>query len=259
VRPVGRTAIAAVAFAVLATVAAPPSWALDRPAPGDRLHIQFTGPISLVDGADVIEVDGEDTSPEQIAAWRGAGHVVACYTSAGSVEDWRPDAAALPAAAVGAPLDGWPGERWLDVRHPGVIAVIAARVTRLAAKGCQAIEFDNVDGYQNDTGFPLTRADQIRFDRALARLARQAGLSPGLKNAVDLIPSLVRSYDWALNEECVTYDECGAYRPFVRAGKAVFVLEYGEVPTRSVCRTTRRWGLAAQIAHLSLDGVSRHC
>ncbi len=124
------------------------------------------------------------------------------------------DAGAFPAPTRGLPLDGWPGERWLDVRSPAVLDLMRARIARLAEKGCRAVEFDNVDGYANRTGFALTRVDQVRFNRALARAARDIGLSPGLKNAVGLVPALVSSFDWALNEECVTYGECRSYAPF---------------------------------------------
>ena len=33
-----------------------------------------------------------------------------------------------------------------------------------ARKGFDAVEFDNVDGYQNATGFPLSGADQFRYN-----------------------------------------------------------------------------------------------
>ena len=50
------------------------------------------------------------------------------------------------------------------------------------AEGFDGVEADNVDGYANDSGFPLTAADQLRFNRFLARAAHARGLSIGLKN-----------------------------------------------------------------------------
>lgn len=49
--------------------------------------------------------------------------------------------------------------------------------------------------------------------------AHSRGLSVGLKNDVDQIHSLVSHFDWALNEECVQYNECNKYQPFFDAGK----------------------------------------
>ncbi len=253
--------IATLAVATLpTTVAAGAQGApMDRPLPGDGFHIQFVGTLDVPSGVRVVEVDGDDTDAEQIARLADDGHLVACYMSAGSWEDWRGDAGAFPAPTRGLPLDGWPGERWFDVRSPAVLDVMRARIARLAAKGCRAVEFDNVDGYANRTGFALTRADQVRFNRALARAARDIGMSPGLKNAVGLVPALVSSFDWALNEECVTYGECRSYAPFTRAGKPVFVLEYGDVPYARVCRVAARYGLAAQVKNLNLDAYAQHC
>ncbi|MFQ5398379.1 MAG: endo alpha-1,4 polygalactosaminidase [Anaerolineae bacterium] len=33
-------------------------------------------------------------------------------------------------------------------------------------------------------------------------------------------------FDWALNEQCFQFDECERLLPFVKAGKAVFGVEY---------------------------------
>lgn len=51
------------------------------------------------------------------------GKVVVCYISIGSVEDWRDDAEDFPAEAIGNDLDGWEGEKWLDVNNEVIFAV----------------------------------------------------------------------------------------------------------------------------------------
>ena len=72
--------------------------------------------------------------------------------------------------------NGWPGERWLDIRRLDVLRpIMKARLDMCAAKGFDAVEFDNVDGYQNRTGFPLTGADQL----ALRRLPGEPGAPAG--------------------------------------------------------------------------------
>ena len=45
------------------------------------------------------------------------------------------------------------------------------------------------------------------------------GLSVGLKNALDLISALEPSFDWALNEQCLEYNECGQYQIFLDHSK----------------------------------------
>lgn len=229
-------------------------------APGDRLHIQFTGRLRVPKSADAVELDGENTSKRQVRRLKRRGKVPICYISAGSWESYRSDAKRYPKRLLGNVLDGWPDERWLDIRRRSALRpVIERRVRQCARKGFKGVEFDSVDGYQNRTGFAIKRKAQLRFNRMLARMAKRHGLSPGLKNAVGLIKSLSHNFDWALNEECVTYRECSAYRPFIRKGKAVLILEYGETSRKRVCRAASRLGATAQVKRLRLSAWARHC
>jgi hypothetical protein len=236
------------------TTAAPP-----RLGPADTLHIQFAGRLNTTVSARVYEIDGQNSTATTVRALHRKGRKVVCYLSAGSVEAYRPDARSFPAAVVGKTLDGWPDERWLDVRQTGVLLpIMAKRVGVCAAKGFDAVEFDNVDGYVNATGFRITRADQLRYNRALASLAHRHGLAAVLKNAPELVPSLVRYFDAALVEQCAQYYECAAWKPFVTARKAVWDLEY-VTPYARACAAGRAARIQVQVKHLSLDAYRRHC
>jgi hypothetical protein len=115
-----------------------------------------------------------------------------------------------------------------------------------------------MDGYRNDTGFPLTAADQLRYNRLVARLAHDRGLAVGLKNDLDQIPELVGDFDFAVNEQCAQYGECGALKPFVDADKAVFHVEY-EVPTGRFCPESRRLKLSSLLKKYELGAWRREC
>ena len=68
--------------------------------------------------------------------------------------------------------NGWPGERWLDVRHIDVLGpIIEARLDLCRAKGFDSADADNMDGYTNTTGFPLTADDQLAFNVFAANAA----------------------------------------------------------------------------------------
>jgi endo-alpha-1,4-polygalactosaminidase (GH114 family) len=207
----------------------PPVWC---PAPGTRWQWQLTGALDTSVDVEMIDIDLFDNDARQISSLQAEGRVVVCYFSAGSHEDWRPDAGDFPPAAIGDPLDGWPGERWLDVRDDGVRAVLAARLDLAQQQGCDGVEPDNVDGYANDTGFPLTADDQLDFNRWLADAAHERGLSVGLKNDLEQVDALLPHFDWALNEECMAYDECDLLSPFIDAGKPVFHVEYVDDPAQ---------------------------
>jgi hypothetical protein len=125
-------------------------------------------------------------------------------------------------------------------------------------KGFSAVDPDNVDGYANSTGFPLTGTDQLTFNRWLAATAHAHGLSIGLKNDLDQIPELVDDFDFAVNEQCYQYVECSAMRPFTDAGKAVFHIEYSTSPT-SYCPMTTAMGFSSLLKDLSLSATRRAC
>lgn len=171
-------------------------------------------------------MDGFDTPSSTVASLKASGRKVVCYFSAGSYENWRPDTASFPAAVLGN-TNGWPDEKWLDIRRLDVLGpLMANRMALCRDKGFDAVEPDNVDGYANNTGFPLTSADQIAFNRMIADTAHALGLSVGLKNDIDQVATLEPSFDFAVNEECFAFDECAPLSQFIDAGKAVFSAEY---------------------------------
>jgi len=210
--------------------------------------------------AQAFDVDLVEVPPSVFGDLHGKGRKVVCYFSAGSHEDWRPDASQFPAAAIGKALDGWPGERWLDVRNNEVRAIMKARLDLAASKGCDGVEPDNVDGYANDTGFDLSEADQLDYNRFLAQEAHARGMAAGLKNDVDQVADLVGDFDFEVNEECFQYDECDLLTPFIQAGKAVFQVEYGSASlANTVCPQAKQMQLSSVIKNLDLDAWRVAC
>ncbi len=227
------------------------------PAPRTTWQWQLTGTIDTSLNVAMYDVDLFDAPQAKIDALHAAGKKVICYFSAGSYEDWRIDKGSFPAAAIGNPLDGWEGEAWLDTRNAGVRLAMKARLDRAVQKHCDGVEPDNVDGYANDPGFPLTAATQLDYNTFLATEAHARGLSIGLKNDLDQVQALVTKFDWALNEECHSFDECEMLTPFISAGKAVFHVEYGDASlASSVCPATKPLGFSTLIKKLDL-GVWR--
>ncbi len=187
------------------------------------------------------------------------GVFVMCYFSAGTWEAWRPDAALFPFEVLGKELADWPDERWLDVRRLDLLQPLMTQRLELARqKGCDGVDPDNVDGYLNATGFPLTAEDQLAYNRWLAEAAHARGLSIGLKNDLEQIPDLLPWFDWALNESCFFYDECELLLPFVEAGKPVFVIEYAVAP-EVFCPQALAWDMNALYKRRALDAFRVDC
>jgi hypothetical protein len=238
------------------TVSAAPRW---RPAVRDTWQVQFSGRIDLAVHADVFDLDLFDTPPSSVAALHARGRRVVCYVNAGAWEQWRPDAGRYPRSLLGRELEGWPGERWLDIRRIDLLApVLHARMDACRRKGFDGVEFDNVDGYANRTGFPLTPAHQLRFDRWLAAEARSRGLAVGLKNDLEQVRELEPSFDFAINESCWTWRECELLRPFRQAGKAVLVIEYAATRAE-FCPTVKALGYVGMRKRLALDAWRAPC
>ncbi len=174
----------------------------------------------------LIDIDLEDNTATTISALKSKNIAVICYFSAGSSEDWRADYSKFPASVKGNALDGWAGEKWLDIRNGTVFEIMKSRMDSAVSKGCNGIEPDNVDGYANNSGFPLTANDQITYLTNLAKEAHARNLSIALKNNVDQVQQLASKFDFAINEECYQYKECGVYSAFLNANKAVLNAEY---------------------------------
>lgn len=202
-----------------------------QPAPGTTWQIQLQGEISTEWEVEMYDIDLFDTPEATIEKLHNDGRIVICYFSAGSYEDWRDDADQFPAKVIGKPLEGWEGENWLDIRQIDLLSpVMSARLDLAVEKDCDGVDPDNVNGYTNDTGFPLTYDDQLAYNIWLSEQAHERGLSIGLKNDLEQVEALVSNFDWALNEQCFTYEECDLLLPFIEAGKAVFGIEYEDQP-----------------------------
>jgi hypothetical protein len=238
-----------------ATVTAKSWWV---PAPGSTWQVQYSGALNLNVKASIYNLDGEDTSAATVTKLKARGVRTICYINAGAWEDWRGDRAKFPADVIGDDMDGWDGERWLDIRRTEVLLpLMTARMASCKAKGFDAVDADNVHGYENETGFDLSAADQLRYNKALAAAAHRLGLGFGLKNDLGQIAELASVVDFAVNEECQQYRECGGYAPLVAAKKAVFSIEYaGRAAT--ICARQPK-GFSTLIKRLDLGAVRTAC
>ncbi len=234
-----------------------------QPVAGTTWQWQLSGSIDASVAAEIYDIDLFDVDAAQIASLQAAGRRVICYFSAGSYEGWRPDANRFQAAELGKTLDGFADERWLDVSSANVAAIMKDRLDLAVQKGCDGVEPDNVDGWDNDTGFSITRETQLSFNRMLASESHARGLAVGLKNALGQIPDLVDAYDFAVNEQCFEFDECDALAPFIAAGKPVLGAEYlstfvTDANARdAMCADARNRGFSTLVLPLDLDNSFR--
>jgi hypothetical protein len=205
-----------------------------RPTPTTQpWQWQLQGRIDTGVAAPVYDVDGFETPAATVRKLHSQGRRVVCYLDVGSWESFRPDAKRFPRSVLGDRYEGFPNERWLDIRRFHSFAgILEKRFDICARKGFDAVEPDNLAGFENKTGFPLTAADQLRFNRWVARQVHARGMAVALKNDPNQVGALLGDFDFAIVEQCFQYRECGLYRPFVEAGKAVFEAEYELEPSK---------------------------
>lgn len=197
-----------------------------RPGTDTSWQWQLQGVVNTSYDVEIYDIDLFDADASLIASLKSGGKKVICYFSAGSYENWRSDKNAFTQSELGKPLDGWEGERWLDISSEALAPVMRARLDLAVQKGCDGVEPDNVDGYTNDTGFALSAEDQLAYNKFIANEAHKRGLSVGLKNDVNQIAELESYFDFSLNEQCHAYNECMKMKPFIAANKPVLNAEY---------------------------------
>jgi hypothetical protein len=233
-----------------------------RPPLGSSFQLQFSGDLDLSVQADVYDLDLFDTSPATVAEIHTRGNHVVCYISVGAWEDWRPDADQFPADVIGKDYKGWPGEKWLDIRQIDKLApILRPRLDLCAEKGFDGVEPDNVEIIGNDSGFPITYADQLTFAIWLANEAHVRGLAIGLKNAPDMAADVLPYFDFSVLEDCFVYGWCADLRAFIDAGKLVFAIEYTDmgVDFKAACAEAQSLGLSMLLKHRNLNAYRETC
>lgn len=196
------------------------------PSPLVTWQWQLSGDVNTAYDVGIYDIDLFDSSIDLIQQLQAEGRRVICYFSGGSYEEWRSDASEFLEADLGNPLDGWPDERWLDIRSNNVRSIMQIRLDLAVEKGCDGVEPDNMDGYTNNPGFSFSATDQLDYNRFIANEAHARNLSIALKNDLDQVTDLIAYFDFAVNEQCFEYNECDALTPFITANKAVLNAEY---------------------------------
>jgi hypothetical protein len=114
--------------------------------------------------ATVWDIDMFDSATSIIGALKAQGKIVVCYFSAGTYENWRPDANKFTSSDRGASLaPQWPDEYWLNTKSANVRSIMTTRIEMAASKGCDAVDPDNVGTRSFARVLHDSRRDQWRL------------------------------------------------------------------------------------------------
>jgi hypothetical protein len=232
-----------------------------KPKAGLTWQWQLSEDVGTPLDVDVYDIDWE-ADIASVDKLHAANIKVICYVSVGSYEDFRPDAKDFPAAVIGNDYDGWPGEKYVDIRSDALRKVMSARFDVCQAKGFDAIEPDNMDVFElgSDSGFPLKDADGIAYAKWLADEAHARGMGIGQKNASSITSDIAASYDWALTESCYSDGNwCGDVQAYVKANKPVFMCEYEAKSFSAACSAWKPKSYSPILKGLDLDAPVTFC
>jgi hypothetical protein len=285
--PAGATAARPAAWAVATTSAVPRPWWHPRPAgpnEGPEFQWELDHPLNIRLASDtgsgavnslgarsgattLFDIDGITNPASTVRALHALGDRAICYIEVGAAGDYYPAGTEhvqvsyyqqfLRAHDLGATVPGYP-ERYLNVNAASTVAIVKAMIRQqCAAKGFDAVEPDIDDSYADATGFRVTEADSVRYDRALAAYAHSLGLAWGQKNGdgdSGFSRALEPATDFLLVEECEYYQTCGVVTaPYTRARKLVLDAEYTQDWGPGVATDLRRFCPADAASHL--DGT----
>ncbi|CAN5364297.1 endo alpha-1,4 polygalactosaminidase [soil metagenome] len=155
--------------------------------------------------------------------------------------DWPDDLVLVDDSGERLVDPNWPDENIIDISSREKRVRAASRlydgIDLCAAKGFDAVEFDNLDSFSRSDG-QLTLDDAVQYATLLTAHAHGAGLAAAQKNTGELG---VRGrdeigFDFAVVEECDQFDECGTFTEVY--GERVIDIEYTDElrrPFEEVC------------------------
>ena len=234
-----------------------------RPTVGLTWQWQLSEPpVDLTIDAEVYDIDIFDNDASVVADLHAKGRKVIGYINVGSWEDWRPDKDQFPAEILGKVYEGWPREKWLDIRRLDLVApIMRSRLDSCKAKGFDAVEPDNMEIHSNGTGFPITYEDQRKYALWLADEAHQRGMAIGMKNAPDQVKDLIDHFDFAITEDAFVFGWAEKMLPFIEAGKPVFAAEYDDTGVNfgAACKSAKELGFSIIQKHRILTSYRVTC
>lgn len=236
--------------AASARAAAAGWWRIPQRLP---FYWQLTGKLKMGEPVQAYDVDGFETTRAQVQALHAEGLHVICYIDVGTAEKFRPDYHEFPESVLGK-SNGWPGERWIDIRQLAIVEpIMAARFQMCQEKGFDAVEPDNIEAFENNSGFPITAAEQLTYDEWVAEEVHSLGMAVLQKNDARQTPELHGYFDGELSEQCNQYDECAYFQPYLAAGEPVLNAEY-RLKTSKFCAADEAAGIMGARFNLALNG-----
>ncbi len=243
---------------VMRTALAESGWKSPDPEANWFWQLDNEGPLELP--FDVWDVSLYDVSDQYLQSLKSQGVYIICYFSLGTSEEYNSDRADFQTADFGKTMEGYPTEMWVNPQSTNVKQIMVRRLEYAKSRGCDAVEPDNINYQDKETGFSVSPTQQVAYLVWFSQEAHKRGLAIGMKNNLDQAEILQPYFDFAVNEQCFEYEECAELEVFVNAGKAVFHAEYlpkyqtSEQERQNLCRQAKQLNFRTLVLNEELDG-----
>lgn len=217
------------------------------------------------------DIDAIINPPSTISALHAMGKHVVCYIEVGAAGNYysaSEEGVATTyyqqfeaAGELGKKVAGYP-EYYLNIDSPTTVSIVESMISRqCATKGFDAVETDIDDEYSDNSGFPITKADEESYMTTLADYMHGLGLAWFIKNPDDTGDSYATDMeplaDAVLTEQCNQYHTCGLLSAYV-GHKAVFNAEYS-LKTSRFCPSDLALGFNGAKFNKALTGIRKPC
>lgn len=194
-----------------------------------------------------------------------AGLYNICYVNGfqiqpGEASDWMTNHADLILRDGGGQpiIDADWNEMLIDVstaaKRTQVAAIVGGWIDGCKQKGFDAIEIDNLDSYSRSQG-KLTENTNVAAMGLFSAAAHGKGLAIAQKNSSEIVPRKAElGTDFAVAEECNTFDECDAYT--AGYGDHVLVIEYVRADFTKGCAAFPNLSIVLRDRNLVKPGAS---
>lgn len=187
----------------------PQSAAAVTPPSDTGFDYQLGGAYSPPEGTGIVV---RDSTAEPAPGVYSVCYVNGFQTQPGEEEEWDDLVLTVDGEVVVDP--DWPDEVLLDseseAQRQAIAEHLAPVITGCAEAGFDAVEFDNLDSFTRSRG-ALTLEDNLELARLLGDEARNLGLAVAQKNTPEAGARAADLFDFAITEDCGTFDECDAY------------------------------------------------
>jgi hypothetical protein len=219
----------------------------------------------------VYDIDGIDNPASTVGALHALGDKVVCYIETGDIGNYYSASeeglsstyfAQLQSAGdLGNQQQGYP-EYYLNINASSTLTIIEAMISQqCAAKAFDAVETDNDETWQYDTGFSISEAQDESYMTAIANYIHSLGMAWFIKNPDDVgdtsfSDAMYPLADAVITEQCNEYGTCADLGDFI-GHKAIFNPEYVPTAAASFCPSDNAANFNGVLFDVNLDGDTR--